>query len=129
MHLADHQLHAVEQLLRRGDHDVDALVEDPKVGVGDQDGDLDQRVAAQIQAGHLAVHPHQPVHTLVRHTATLSARVPVTGAGRPAALRSGRNIAEDGDRWATKSFLRSAATVLGREITRGMLGTATKRRG
>jgi hypothetical protein len=29
---------------------------------------------------------------------------------------------------ATKSFLRSAATVLGREITRGMLGTARKRR-
>jgi DNA helicase HerA-like ATPase len=29
---------------------------------------------------------------------------------------------------ATKSFLRSAATVLGREITRGMLGTAKKRR-
>jgi DNA helicase HerA-like ATPase len=29
---------------------------------------------------------------------------------------------------AAKSFLRSAATVLGREITRGMLGTAKKRR-
>jgi hypothetical protein len=29
---------------------------------------------------------------------------------------------------ATKSFLRSAATVLGREITRGVLGTARKRR-
>jgi DNA helicase HerA-like ATPase len=29
---------------------------------------------------------------------------------------------------ATKSFLRSAATVLGREITRGMLGNAKKRR-
>jgi hypothetical protein len=29
---------------------------------------------------------------------------------------------------ATKSFLRSAATVLGREITRGMLGTAKRRR-
>ena len=29
---------------------------------------------------------------------------------------------------ATKSFLRSAATVLGREITRGVLGTAKKRR-
>jgi hypothetical protein len=29
---------------------------------------------------------------------------------------------------ATKSFLRSAATVLGREITRGMLGNAKRRR-
>jgi hypothetical protein len=29
---------------------------------------------------------------------------------------------------AAKSFARSAASVLGREITRGMLGTARKRR-
>jgi hypothetical protein len=29
---------------------------------------------------------------------------------------------------AFKSFLRSAGTVLGREITRSVLGTATKRR-
>jgi hypothetical protein len=29
---------------------------------------------------------------------------------------------------AAKSFMRSAASALGREITRGMLGTAKKRR-
>jgi hypothetical protein len=90
VHLADHRLHAVEQLVRRGDHDVDTVVQDAKLGVGDEHGDLDQRVTAQIQTGHLAVRPHQPVQALVRHVPTLSAPVPLIGAGRPAALRSGR---------------------------------------
>ena len=59
---------------------------------------------------------------------TLSA--PVPDRRRPAdgtTLRA-EDVAEEGAGWATKSFLRSAATVLGREITRGMLGTAKKRR-
>ena len=37
---------------------------------------------AQIQTGHLAVRPHQPVQAPVRHTPTLSAPVPEIGAGR-----------------------------------------------
>src|SRR4029453_7617126 len=40
VHLADHGLHAVQHLVRRGDHDVDALVQDVKLGVGDEHGDL-----------------------------------------------------------------------------------------
>ena len=47
------------------DHDVDAVAKNVQVSVGDQDGDLDQLVRAQIQPGHLTVDPHQFVpHTV-----------------------------------------------------------------
>ena len=53
--------HLVERLRRRLDDHVDALAEDVELEVGDQRRDLDQRVGAEVEAGHLAVDPHQSV--------------------------------------------------------------------
>ncbi|GAA5159074.1 hypothetical protein GCM10023321_39570 [Pseudonocardia eucalypti] len=49
------------------DHYVDALTEHAQFTVGHQRGDLDQGVGLDVQAGHLAVDPHQAVI----HPATL----------------------------------------------------------
>ena len=38
-----------------------ALAEDVQLGVGDQRGDLHEQVGAEVEPGHLAVDPHQPV--------------------------------------------------------------------
>ena len=41
-------------------HDqVDALAEHVEIEVGDEGGDLDQRVGAQVEPGHLAVDPDE----------------------------------------------------------------------
>ena len=53
------------------DHDIDALAEDVEVPVGDEHGDLDQRVVGEVEAGHLAVDPYQTVV----HPGSLGARV------------------------------------------------------
>ena len=47
--------------LRRADHDVHAVAEDVQLGVRDQDRDLDQGIRLQVESGHLAVDPHDPV--------------------------------------------------------------------
>ena len=51
--------HLVECLGGRLDDDVDAVTEHVEVEVGDQGCDLDQRVGAEVEPGHLAVDPDQ----------------------------------------------------------------------
>jgi hypothetical protein len=51
--------HLVERLGRGLDDEVHALAEHLEVVVGDQRGDLDQGVGPEVEAGHLAVDPHQ----------------------------------------------------------------------
>ena len=58
MHVGHHR---VQDVVVGVDHDVDADVEQLQLGVGDEHGDLDQGVAGQLEPGHLAVDPHQPV--------------------------------------------------------------------
>ncbi len=43
------------------DHDARALGDDPQIGVGDDRGDLDDRVDLRLQAGHFEVHPDEAV--------------------------------------------------------------------
>src|SRR3954454_241663 len=63
MHAANEVSHLVQRLLAWLDHQVDTLAEDVELGVGDQRGHLDEFVALQVEAGHLAVHPdEQLVH-------------------------------------------------------------------
>src|SRR5207253_2735377 len=71
--------HRVQDRVGGVDHHVDALAEDVQVGVGDQRGDLDQGVFAEVEAGHLAVDPHQivghpPSLTAYRSTSARAAR-------------------------------------------------------
>ena len=61
MHLANHVEHAVEQRVLRVDHHVDAVTEDVQIRVGDQRRHLDERVAAEVESGHLTVDPHQKI--------------------------------------------------------------------
>ena len=61
VHVADDVGHPLHLLRGRTDDDVDALAEDVQLAVGDQGGDLDEQVAAEVEPGHLAVDPHQPV--------------------------------------------------------------------
>src|SRR4051794_121960 len=68
VHLGHEVVHLGELLGRRVDDDVDALVDQLELGVGDQHGDLDDRVPGGVQTRHLQVHPHEPVgHLGARH--------------------------------------------------------------
>ena len=58
---ADERHHRVQHVVGDVDDHVEAVVEQGEVGLGDEDRDLDQRVAGQVESGHLAVDPHQPV--------------------------------------------------------------------
>jgi hypothetical protein len=59
VHGADEVGHLAERL-GGGLHDqVDASPEDVEIEVGDQSGDLDQRVGAQVESGHLTVDPDE----------------------------------------------------------------------
>ena len=69
MHAADEVAHLVQ---RRGggfDDQVHPVAEHVELTVGDQGGDLDQRILGDVQTGHLAVDPdHHLVHpTHSRH--------------------------------------------------------------
>lgn len=65
VHVPDDLGHLGDRLGRGLDHDVDALVQDVELAVGDQCGYLDERVVAQVESRHLAVDPDQPlVHGL-----------------------------------------------------------------
>ena len=59
MHGAHEVAHLVERLGGRLDDHVDAVAEHVEVEVGDQGRDLDQRVGAEVEPGHLAVDPDQ----------------------------------------------------------------------
>ena len=61
MHLADHVGHVVQCFGRRLDDQVDAVVDLVELAVGDNAGDLDQRIAGQVKPGHLAVDPDESV--------------------------------------------------------------------
>ena len=61
MHLAHEVVHLRECVVVLVDHDVDAVVEDVELGVGDDARDLDDRVALDVEAGHLEIEPHQLV--------------------------------------------------------------------
>ena len=83
------------------DDDVDAVAEDAQLAVGDQRGDLDERVAPQVEAGHLAVDPHQTVV----HPASLFATLRRRGRrherrDRPAAGTAHRRRVRDRGRGA-----------------------------
>jgi hypothetical protein len=43
------------------DDDVDPVVERGEIGICHDHRHFDQRVAAQIETGHLAIDPHQPI--------------------------------------------------------------------
>ena len=61
VHLADEVVHTRERVGVLMDDDVDAVVERRELGVGDDARDLDDRVALDVEAGHLEVEPHQMV--------------------------------------------------------------------
>jgi hypothetical protein len=61
VHVADEVAHLLERGRGRRDHQVDPVTEHVQFVVGDQDRDLDQGIVRQVEAGHLAVDPHQPV--------------------------------------------------------------------
>src|SRR5690606_39334758 len=67
VHLPHDLRHAGEGGFVGVDDDVNAVSEHVEVAVGDEHGDLDEGVAPQVEPGHLAVDPHQPVG----HGATL----------------------------------------------------------
>jgi hypothetical protein len=61
VHLADHLRHRLQGFRRRFDDQVYALVKQGELAVGHQARDLDERVAFDVEPGHLAVDPHEPV--------------------------------------------------------------------
>jgi hypothetical protein len=61
VHLPDHLGHAVQCLRRRLDQHIHAVVESVELTVGDDAGDLDERILREIKPGHLAVDPDEPV--------------------------------------------------------------------
>ena len=83
MHLAHEVIHLLQGLGRGLDEDVDALAQRLELVVGDDDGDLDERVLTKVEPGHLAVDPYQGVRSC-----HLSAHGPAVYA-RPS-RRSGR---------------------------------------
>ena len=60
-----HVSHIVVHLLQRGggrlDEHIDSVRQGLELVVGDDNGDLDERVGALVQACHLTVDPHQRV--------------------------------------------------------------------
>jgi hypothetical protein len=65
------------------DNHVDAIPQHLKIGVGDQRGHLEQRVLAQIEAGHFAVDPDKKIthgHSL---RSNRTPRLGATDTGRP----------------------------------------------
>ena len=99
-----HGAHVVVHLLQRGggglDEHIDSLRQGLELIVGDDDGDLDERVGALVQPRHLTVDPHQRVrgsHLLAHgnhcsHLGELQNRGPSHGVVRFEA------------RWATASW-------------------------
>ena len=73
VHLAHEVAHLLQGRRRGPDEHVDALPEGPQVVVGDDDRHLDERIDAQVEAGHLAVDPHQRVSG--RHLSVHAGRV------------------------------------------------------
>ena len=68
MHLGHEVVHLGEVFGRRVHDEVDALVDEVELGVGDQHRDLDDGVADGVQPRHLEVDPHEPVgHLRSRH--------------------------------------------------------------
>jgi hypothetical protein len=61
VHVPHHVAHLVKRLGRRLDDQVDPVVEQRQLGIGDDARDLDQRIALDIESCHLAVDPNQPV--------------------------------------------------------------------
>ena len=66
VHLTHEGHHLLQGGVRRLDDHVDALTEHVQLEVGDQRRDLDEGVGPEVQAGHLAVDPHESV----RHGST-----------------------------------------------------------
>jgi hypothetical protein len=61
VHVSHDVAHLVERRLRWAYHDVDPVAQDVELEVGHECRDLDQGVGADVESGHLAVDPHQPV--------------------------------------------------------------------
>ncbi len=68
VHRADEVDHLLQGLGRGLDDHVDAVADHVQLEVGDQRGDLDQRVRPEVEAGHLTVDPHQSVAHLIHPT-------------------------------------------------------------
>ena len=62
------------------DDHINTVVERDKLSIGDDRGDLDERVVAEIEACHLAVHPDEPLRRAVGHRVSVAARTTVVGA-------------------------------------------------
>ncbi|GAB3171769.1 hypothetical protein GCM10027259_07450 [Micromonospora palomenae] len=62
------------------DDHVDPLAQHVEVGIGDERGDLDQRVTGEIQPGHLTVDPDEKVSHRDRLAAAQVSRLG-TGGG------------------------------------------------
>ena len=92
--VADEVVHLVQRLGRRLDDQVDAVAEHVEVEVGDQRGHLDQGVGPEVEAGHLAVDPHESVvheRPPYRHApARGSPQDPLSARLRPRTVAVGR---------------------------------------
>lgn len=73
VHLADEVTHSRESRRVRLDHDVKTGIHEVQVVIGDDDSNLDEFVGFQVETGHFAVNPYQPV-TAVCHGSILAAR-------------------------------------------------------
>ena len=62
MHVPHDRNHRVQRLPGRAEHEVDPVVKDSQFRVRDQAGHLKKPILGQVQPGHLAVDPHEPVH-------------------------------------------------------------------
>jgi len=70
VHVAHEVAHVLERRLVGLDDDREARVDGHEVVVGDDDGHLDELVDLEVEAGHLAVHPHETIGSLA-HASTL----------------------------------------------------------
>jgi hypothetical protein len=61
VHRPDEVVHLLDGLGGWLDHEVDALAQRVQVEVGDDAGDLDQRIEGIVQPRHLAVDPDEAV--------------------------------------------------------------------
>ena len=117
VHVAHEVVHLLERLGRWLDDDVHAVAEHVELEVGDQGGDLDERVGAEIQPGHLTVDPHKSVVHVVTLLSLLSVRLPrVDGMRRTGAGRDcwpGSSWVGSGS-WRASSSSRTRARTSGR---------------
>ena len=113
MHLAHEVVHLVDRLGRRLDDDVDALPEHVELEVGDQGRDLDQRIGAEVEPGHLTVDPDESV---IHETSPYAERV-ADPVPRISCAGGARRLASPLD-WLAADGVRSSRAHPNREESR-----------